>query len=482
MVQKDKDQIWTVGDPIGDNYIASHSAAERRKNGSVYTPLHIVEMMISDAKSNIDPDIVVDCGCGSGRFALAAARAFPNAVIYAVDSSSLACEMCAENVRRNHLDKNIKILNLNFMDFELPSGRGKTLWIGNPPYVRHHEITKEEKNRLKQTAGRLGVSASALSGLHVHFIAHIAELWQKGDYAELLTSAEWLDIGYGSFVRKLLTEKLPIEKIQLFDRKMQVFAGTNSTAIAFAFSDFDREAVDVVAPNGDLRLVNLRELRSSDRWFPLLDSSKIDRRNRGRELVPLGSMVSVHRGVVTGNNNFWVRPDRDLGDVPEELTVPIVSRAKEIMGDCEAQNHPEALKKLIVLPDNLESLPEPLRTAAARILEDGLTKGVDRGYIARSRRAWWSIKPPKAPAVMMTYMSRSGPTFVKNDKSLPMLNTIHGLYPKVKLSEHALSNLTEYLNLNVNSADGRVYCGGLVKYEPREVEAIMVPPLEVLEG
>ena len=63
-----------------------------------------------------------------------------------------------------------------------------------------------------------------------------------------------------------------------------------------------------------------------------------------------------------------------------------------------------------------------------------------------------------------------------------MLNVVHGLYPKVPLGERALKRLVTYLNENVRLEDGRMYAGGLVKFEPKEAEAIMVPPLSVLEA
>lgn len=470
---------WAVQDYAGEDFMLSHPADVRRESGSVYTPLEIVDLMIDEAIGNIEPECIVDCGCGSGRFAVAAARAFPNAKVYAVDSSALACKMCGEYAADNGLSDRIEVVNLDFMDFAPPADRGRTLWIGNPPYIRHHSIDKGSKSRFKELGRKFGLPASALSGLHIHFLAHVRELWLEGDFAVFITSAEWLDVNYGAFVREMLTSQLPVKRIQIYDRKTQVFDGTDATAVVFSFSEKGTEFVSAGMSDAPTKEVSIEALRSTDKWSALLERPESAAQNLG--LVPLGSIVSVHRGVVTGNNRFWVRKPEDLGDIPMELTIPIVSRAHEITGDCVAQKHPEQLKRLIVLPCNIDELSDPLRNAAQRILDDGSASAVDKGYVARSRRAWWSVKPPKAPAIMMTYMSRQNPTFVRNIENLPMLNTIHGLYPKERLSNRALMNLIEYLNNNVSLQHGRTYCGGLVKFEPREVEAILVPPLETLE-
>jgi len=44
-----------------------------------------------------------------------------------------------------------------------------TLYIGNPPYVRHHQITAKWKDWFFDEAAKLGHKASKLAGLHVHF-------------------------------------------------------------------------------------------------------------------------------------------------------------------------------------------------------------------------------------------------------------------------------------------------------------------------
>lgn len=196
----------------------------------------------------------------------------------------------------------------------------------------------------------------------------------------------------------------------------------------------------------------------------------------------MGSIASVHRGVVTGNNRFFVRSADELADAPESMAVPIVSHAREITGDCPAQKEPERLARLISIPENLDTLGAEERRWAEGIIAEGTEAGVDKGYVAAHRSKWWNVKAPEPPAAMMTYMARRPPTFVVNRRGLPMLNVVHGIYPKQPMSEKAVERLVAYLNENAGKSAGRTYCGGLVKYEPKEAESIMVPPIEELEG
>ena len=93
-------KLLSLTDSLGEEFMSSFSAETRRATGSTYTPFEIVNSMVRESAGEIDPDYVVDCGCGSGRFSLAAAMMFPRAKVYAVDNSPLACTMCSENVRR----------------------------------------------------------------------------------------------------------------------------------------------------------------------------------------------------------------------------------------------------------------------------------------------------------------------------------------------------------------------------------------------
>lgn len=195
-------------------------------------------------------------------------------------------------------------------------------------------------------------------------------------------------------------------------------------------------------------------------------------------MVRLGEIARVHRGTVTGRNGFWVRRP---GDVSDELSVPVVCHARELAGDRPMIRDVDRLSRLVTLPDDLSTLPVELCAEAEAIIEEGLHTRVNEGYVASRRKHWWSVKPSRPPAIMMTYMARHAPTFVVNSDGLGMLNVVHGIYPTVELSDHAVRRLADYLNNNVSVADGRTYAGGLTKFEPREVERLVVPSPEVLE-
>jgi hypothetical protein len=72
-------------------------------------------------------------------------------------------------------------------------------------------------------------------------------------------------------------------------------------------------------------------------------------------------------------------------------------------------------------------------------------------------------------------MARRPPRFVLNSCGARHLNIAHGLYPKRPMTAEALNDVIAYLNENVCSTAGRTYAGGLLKFEPKEVERLPIP-------
>jgi len=88
-----------------------------------------------------------------------------------------------------------------------------TLFLGNPPYVRHHHIAAKGKDWLRRAAREQGLPASGLAGLHAHFflatarhaLGSLDRIWHAG--ATVLSFK--MEI-VGSFVLLLLLVLIPL--------------------------------------------------------------------------------------------------------------------------------------------------------------------------------------------------------------------------------------------------------------------------------
>jgi len=474
-------------DPLGDAYCAIRSPGERRPLGQTYTPHPIIEAMLRWASDHGTPTRVVDPGAGSGRYLLAAGRRFPEAELHGSDVDPLATLMLRANLAAAGLAGRARIHLGDYRALALPEAEGPTLFIGNPPYVRHHQIAPEWKAWLLQTARRHGLHASALAGLHVHFFLATAEYGRRGDFGAFITSSEWLDVNYGALVRRLLLDELGGQSLHVLAPEAQPFSDATTTGAITCFRIGDTvpamkvRRVESVADLGRLakgRSISRQRLAETNRWSVLTRVTPVLPEGH----VELGELCRVHRGAVTGANAVWVRRDAHP-DLPERVLFPSITRARELFGAGARLGSLDALRRVVDLPVDLDVFDAAERRQIDRFLREARARGVPEGYIASNRRAWWSVGLRAAAPILATYMARRPPAFVRNDAGARHINIAHGLYPREEMTDAVLDRLADHLRAAVTLAQGRTYAGGLVKFEPREMERIPVPgPDMLIEG
>ncbi|MDQ3692196.1 MAG: SAM-dependent methyltransferase [Chloroflexota bacterium] len=184
------DAIRRGDDPLGDAFSRGFSAEERRPKGATYTPQPIIDAMLDWAESQVRPVRVVDPGAGSARFLVSAGRRFPRAELVASEVDPLAAILARGHLAAAGMGKRSHVVVGDYRQLDLPVIDGPTLYLGNPPYVRHHLIEPAWKTWFVKTARGIGHDASQLAGLHVHFFLATAAHARAGDVGVLITAAE----------------------------------------------------------------------------------------------------------------------------------------------------------------------------------------------------------------------------------------------------------------------------------------------------
>jgi SAM-dependent methyltransferase len=474
-----REEIQSGQDPLGEAFSAIRSAEARRQVGAIYTPLPIVNAMISWAETIGEPDRVIDPGSGSGRFLLEAGRRFPKAKLVAVEVDPLAALMARANLAAAGFANRADVRVEDFRNSPLNGFNGRTLYVGNPPYVRHHLIEPEWKAWLKREADAMKLPASALAGLHVYFFLAVARHARAGDYGALITAAEWLDVNYGQLVRDLFLDRLGGQAVYVIEPKAEPFPGTATTGAITIFkvngkptsARFARvDRLDTLDSLASGHAVRRERLAAESRWSHF---------TRPRKAIPegytdLGELCRVHRGQVTGANRIWIAGPHSAG-LPDTVLFPSITKALELFRAGVVLADDRNLKRVIDLPADLALLQDEQRAVVERFLKYAEQMGGKRGYTATHRKAWWSVGLREPAAILATYMARRPPAFVLNQVEARHLNIAHGLYPRESMDAAMLNKLVRFLRQSATTRGGREYAGGLTKFEPREMERIPVP-------
>ncbi|MBI3564486.1 MAG: class I SAM-dependent methyltransferase [Elusimicrobia bacterium] len=484
LVQDISQRILSGHDPLGEAFCLLRTPEERRTQGATYTPRLIVDAMLGWALDYKIPKRIVDPGLGSGRFLVAAGRRFPTAQLIGSEIDPVAAVVARGHLSAAGLANRTSVRLGDYRNLVVPPIEGPTLFVGNPPYVRHHLISSEWKSWLTDKAKSLKHSASQLSGLHVHFMLATALNARPGDFGCYITAAEWLDVNYGKLVRDLFLSELGGSKITVIEPEALPFPDAAATGAITCFAAHTKPKKISLRRVNSLKelhrlsggdIVHRERFETETRWSHLTRrATKIP-----SGYIELGELCRVHRGQVTGANKMWIHGAHSQ-EVPDSVLFSAVTRAKELFNAGWVLKDTENLKKIIDLPVDLDQLSVEDKKQVIKFLAKARAQGIHKGYVAQNRKAWWSVGLSSPAPILATYMARRPPAFVVNEGGARHINIAHGLYPRESLSRSILHALANYLSRSTTTASGRTYAGGLTKFEPREMERLIVPGPDLL--
>jgi adenine-specific DNA-methyltransferase len=342
-------------DAPGERHCATMSVEQRRASGITLTPAWLVDRMLGLVEARGSFDTIVNVGAGSGRFAIAAARRFPASRVLAVENDARMAELLRRRIRDGGVQQRIDVVESDFRSAPLEP-HGRMLFLGNPPYVRHHDIEAKWKQWYRDGMAARGIGASQLAGLHAHFMLRAVQLMRPGDTLCFVTAAEWLDNGYGSALRALFTTEggAPLRSLWLAPADEPVFLDALVSAVVVEVECMARSVPVRLGLIRQRRFERVREIESLDsgsRWSALCQPGWLE----AAQGIELGELFRITRGQVTGRNDVWVLPaESDV--VANELTVPAVTRAREIInGGVLAADARSRACKVVNLPRDLAS-------------------------------------------------------------------------------------------------------------------------------
>lgn len=149
-----------VFDAAGLALCESLDAEFRRAQGITLTPSWLVELMLQRLAASGPFQTIVDPGAGTGRFCMAAAKRFPGVRVVAVERSEAMLAVLRRTLASAGLTDRVEVVPGDFRDVRIELS-GRAAFVGNPPYVRHHDIEPSWKLWYATTMARFGQRAAA---------------------------------------------------------------------------------------------------------------------------------------------------------------------------------------------------------------------------------------------------------------------------------------------------------------------------------
>lgn len=382
-------------------------------------------------------------------------------------------------------------------------GRSYPAIISNPPYIRHHRLSEEQKKELHQLSKHcLGFSLDGRVGLHIYFLLKCLDHLAPNGRLAFLLPADVCEGVSSTAVWKRLGEKYRIDAVVTFGESAAPFPSVDTNAMLFLLSHRqpskqvrwlrilkpDSKAImaaldGAATDQGDALTIqhrNLDELLATGLSRPP--------RTNGLAGVPLSAFARVVRGIATGANEFFFltaeqvrkhcldksRFKRAIGrtrDCPSDIVT------REDLEKLDRAGRPTWLLSLGKEPE--QDLPATIRN----YLKIGEQMGLPTRSLIETRKPWYRMEERTVPGLLFAYLGRRDCRFILNRAGAVPLTGFLCVFPWDE-SETYVRKLWLALNHKDTQANlvfvGKSYGGGALKVEPRQLDALEIP-LHVLK-
>lgn len=473
----------------------------RKARGAYFTPDPIARFVANWAIREAD-DLVLEPSAGDAAFltqAVARLRELGepggSPVVHGVEIHAESADIAKQRIRAMG-----GVPEVETEDFFLVNPRAAyDAVIGNPPFIRYQDFRGESRRRAQAAALAAGVSLTALASSWAAFAVHASLFLREGGRLGLVLPAELLSVNYAGAVRRHLMDRFRSVQLVLFEE--QVFPGAEADVLLLLADGYGQ------GPTTHAAVSQARDAGSLDamspptswtppdpaaKWTPVLLGPESEITLAGlsasRVMVPLAGWGDTTLGMVTGNNSYFA------------LSPARVRELRLHRQDVLALSPPGSrhLRGLELSRSALESLGAegraiwlfrpagPPSPEAQAYIDAGHLAGVDQAYKCRVRTPWWRVPLVATPDLFLTCMNADTPRLTTNSAGAHHLNSVHGVY----LSDAHTDIGRELLPLAaLNSATmvsaemvGRSYGGGVLKLEPREADAWLVPSPSLVVG
>lgn len=476
-----------------------------REKGQFWTPDWIADVMVAyvlqdEATDLFDPAVGAGAFFRSGRRVAACLNRQLTVRGMELDANAL------EEAARYGLSAD-DVRDVEVRDFLLhPPTTALRAIVANPPYIRHHRISREVKATLRAFATQLlGAPLDGRAGLHVYFFLRALQLLEQNGRLAFIMPADTCEGTFAPRLWQWVTTHFQLEHVIAFTPDATPFPTVDTNALVFMIKN--------APPTDDFLWTLCARPGTNDltRWalshfteYPDPHVATVQKRSLAEALqtglsrpqsvdtasgVVLADLANVMRGIATGANEFFLMTRaraEELG-IPEDYLLPAIGRTRDVDGAEITADRLDALERagrptqlLSLKRQPLETLPTALRS----YLQQGEQLGLPQRALIAQRRPWYKMETREAPPFLFAYLGRRNARFIRNTAGVMPLTGFLCVYPRRREAPFVeqLWRILQHPQTIANlSRVGKSYGAGAIKVEPRSLDLLPIP-VDALES
>ncbi|PXW16358.1 N-6 DNA methylase [Chryseobacterium sp. CBTAP 102] len=479
----------------------------KKLRGGYYTPQPIADFICKWAITNTTQR-VLEPSCGDGNFIESAIKRFKElgtednqlyGLVQGVELLEVEAEKSKLRAAKYGLNSDT-ITNDDFFNFILKNNEKANydIVVGNPPFIRYQNFPEEHRDIAIKMMQEMGLRPNKLTNIWVPFLVIAASKLRTNGKLGMVIPAELFQVKYAAETRVFLSNYF--SRITIVTFKKLVFSDIQQEVVLLLCEKNveENEGIRVVEVNDLKELENLNvdkihniEVKSLDhsteKWTKyFLNESEIQllRRIKANDKIkPSSNVMDVDVGIVTGRNEFFMMNEETVAQWNlQPYTTKVVGKSAHLKGiaydepDFEA-NVAAGYPVHLFLPEAKEYSKLPKE--AKEYISYGEAKEYHTGYKCRIRKLWYITPSLWSPDAFALRQVGEYPKLIVNKTGASSTDTIHRV--RFKNGAKADTVVLSYLNsltFAFSEIMGRSYGGGVLTFEPSEIEELPLPILK----
>lgn len=374
-----------------------------------------------------------------------------------------------DSLRTAYAGDRTRVIWQDFLDVSPAEHGSFDVVLSNPPFTRNHSISPERRAEL-----RTRFETTGAAGIWVHFLLHSMRFLRPGGRLACVVPTSCFFADYASdLLKRICSEFQTVELLRLNEKPKWSGGAQESGAFLLADGYLEGSCTDVsrgvwVRGRGQVSDFDV----TSSAFAELLLASRT-----------FGELAEIGIGDVTGCNRIFLLSgaERELDLIPLSQLTPVASRARHIKGlvltkrelaDLAAKGE----KTWLLSPSEITQRNSSVRRRLARISS---SQRRDTVWLNK-RDPWWKVTTGSRCDAVFSYMNYQGPRLARVSPGVRCTNTLHrvAFRPETDDRQQIAAMLTVISSFGQLAAErlGRVYGGGVLKFEIRETRRLPILP------
>jgi len=442
----------------------------RKLLGQFFTPAFEANSIVSWAVRT-GHERILEPSVGEGGLLLPA-LAYARTLHVAPEVQAIACDVDKSVIDglSKTVGPEVELIHSDFFDLYPETTAGVDVVLANPPFTRNHQLSVEDRARLKK---RYPVKGAA--GLWAYFALHARKFLRPGGRMAFLVPAAASFSRYGEDLLFQLQDEFRELSLQELPNKPSWIGSADERGV-LVLADGYRAGPAPAITRGIWRYdgVARGRLSRAHAKTPALEALKKASR-------PLGEIADLSIGLVTGRNAVFLLNQQEVaayGINQNDLT-PVITRAKHVRGIvvdkgdlCDLGYQGE--KTWMLTPRELGERGSGVRSRLAMI---NARSRRETSWLNK-RSPWWMVGKTGRCDAVFTYMNDKGPRLALVEGGVFCTNTLHQVTFNQTTREcdrlSAVVSILSTFGQLCAEGIGRGYGGGLLKFELQEARLIPI--------